>query len=145
MESRTYISCCRNSYCIIFKIQQNCSLPCLENHIYSYCETNCIFFYLVATAYTQAIFTALVSIPNYRSSGIITYAHENVTSDEQRLVSWIRHINLKGALRLLSHAKLKERQWHCNQIVVNFAEISSVITNSLTNSWSACDLSLIHI
>ena len=93
----------------------------------------------MATAYTQAIFTALVSIPNYRSSGIITYAHENVTSDEQRLVSWIRHINLKGALRLLSHAKLKERQWHCGQIVVNFAEISSVITNSLTNSWSACD------
>ena len=139
VESRTYISCCRNSYCIIFKIQQNCSLPCLENHIYSYCETNCIFFYLVATAYTQAIFTALVSIPNYRSSGIITYAHENVTSDEQSLVSWIRHINLKGALRLLSHAKLKERQWHCSQIVVNFAEISSVITNSLTNSWSACD------
>ena len=98
-----------------------------------------VYFYLVATAYTQAIFTALVSIPNYRSSGIITYAHENVTSDEQRLVSWIRHINLKGALRLLSHAKLKERQWHCGQIVVNFAEISSVITNSLTNSWSACD------
>lgn len=91
-----------------------------------------------------AIFTALISIPNYKSSGISTYAHANKTSDEQRLASWIR----QGALRLqprvsgrlLSHAELKESQRHykCSHVVVSFEDTSSVIIKSLTNSWSAC-------